>query len=142
MKYVIMVSHGELASGLHSALTMMCGERDDVLSTSLKADMSADEFAENFKNLVSKFSTSDEIILLADILSGSPFTNAVRIIDEKGMMGNSIVIAGMNMPAALTAILMKDNIDDLESLKETILSEGHTGLMEFKAQSDESEDDI
>ena len=37
MKYVIMVSHGEFAPGLHSAVKMMTGERDDVLSTSLKA---------------------------------------------------------------------------------------------------------
>ena len=47
MKYVIMVSHGEFAPGLHSAVKMMTGDRDDVLSTSLKADMSADQFAEN-----------------------------------------------------------------------------------------------
>ena len=72
MKYVVMVSHGEFAPGLHSAVKMMTGDREDVLSTSLKDGMSADEFAENFRELVSGFQSDDEVILLADILSGSP----------------------------------------------------------------------
>ena len=54
MRYVIMVSHGEFAPGLHSAVKMMTGSRDDVLSTSLREDMSADEFAENFRKLVER----------------------------------------------------------------------------------------
>ena len=78
MKYVVMVSHGEFAPGLHSAVKMMTGDREDVLSTSLKSDMSADEFAANFEELVKDFTTDDQVILLADILSGSPFTNALN----------------------------------------------------------------
>ena len=41
MKYVVMVSHGEFAPGLHSAVKMMTGDREDVLSTSLKDGMTA-----------------------------------------------------------------------------------------------------
>lgn len=142
MKYVIMVSHGEFAPGLHSAVKMMTGERDDVLSTSLRDGMSADEFADNFRKLTEVLKTDDQVILLADILSGSPFTNALAVLDEKGMMANTLVIAGMNMPLAITAVLMKDNFDDMNMLKETLLSEGHAGLTEFAAVSDDAEDDI
>ena len=42
MRYVIMVSHGEFAPGLHSAVKMMTGSRDDVLGTNLREDISAD----------------------------------------------------------------------------------------------------
>ena len=143
MKYVIMVSHGEFAPGLHSAVKMMTGDRDDVLSTSLKADMSADQFAENFRTLVAPLKEDDSVILLADILSGSPFTNALAVLDEKGLMANTIVIAGMNMPLAITAVLMKDNFDDPDVLKETLLSEGHAGLTEYVvAAVDAADDDI
>ncbi len=143
MKYVIMVSHGEFAPGLHSAVKMMTGDRDDVLSTSLKADMSADQFAENFRTLVAPLKEDDSVILLADILSGSPFTNALAVLDEKGLMANTIVIAGMNMPLAITAVLMKDNFDDPDVLKETLLSEGHAGLTEYVvAAVDDADDDI
>lgn len=141
MKYVILVSHGEFAPGLHSAVKMMTGDRSDVLSTSLKDGMSADEFAENFKDLVKDIKADDEIILLADILSGSPFTNALNVLSEKGMLANTLVIAGMNMPLAITAVLMKDNFDDRDALAETLLNEGRTGLTRFETEDDSDEDD-
>ena len=104
---------------------------------------SADEFAANFKALVEPLKADDSVILLADILSGSPFTNALAVLDEKGLMQNTLVIAGMNMPLAITAVLMKDNFDDAEMLKETLLSEGHAGLTEYVMESsDDAEDDI
>ena len=43
-------------------------------------------------------------------------TNALAVLDEKGLMPNTLVIAGMNMPLAITAVLMKDNFDDAELL--------------------------
>ena len=126
MKYVVMVSHGEFAPGLHSAVKMMTGDREDVLSTSLKDGMSAD----------------DQVILLADILSGSPFTNALNVLDQKGLLQNTLVIAGMNMPLAITAVLMKDNFDNVQDLKDTLLSEGRTGLTDFTVASDDDDEDL
>ena len=136
MKYVVMVSHGEFAPGLHSAVKMMTGDREDVLSTSLKDGMSADEFASNFAELVKDFKADDQVILLADILSGSPFTNALNVLDQRG------VIAGMNMPLAITAVLMKDNFDNVQDLKDTLLSEGRTGLTDFTVASDDDDEDL
>lgn len=142
MKYVVMVSHGEFAPGLHSAVKMMTGDREDVLSTSLKDGMSADEFASNFEALVKDIKADDQVILLADILSGSPFTNALNVLDQKGMLPNTLVIAGMNMPLAITAVLMKDNFEDLDVLKETLLSEGRSGLTDFVVNQEEDEEDL
>ena len=43
MKYVVIVSHGMLAPGLHDAVKMLAGEDSpEVLSTSLLNGMSAD----------------------------------------------------------------------------------------------------
>lgn len=141
MKYVVMVSHGEFAPGLHSAVKMMTGDRDDVLSTSLVDGMGTDVLAENFKALTAHFTADDEVILLADILSGSPFTTALACLDEAGLLANTLVIAGMNMPLAITAVLMKDNMD-LATLKDVLLSEGRAGLCEFVTTTGDDDDDI
>ena len=48
MKYILLVSHGTMAQGVHSVLDMLVGEgREDILSTSLKNGMGADELAGN-----------------------------------------------------------------------------------------------
>ena len=81
--------------------------------------------------------------MLADILSGSPFTNALNVLSDKGLISNTLIIAGMNMPLAITAVLMKDNFDDLAALKEVLLSEGRMGLTDFVVESnDDDEDDL
>ena len=54
MKYILLVSHGTMAHGIHSVLDMLVGEgREDILSTSLKNGMGADELAENVCKCVS-----------------------------------------------------------------------------------------
>ena len=104
--------------------------------------MSADEFASNFAELIKDFKEDDQVILLADILSGSPFTNALNVLDQRGLLQNTLVIAGMNMPLAITAVLMKDNFDNVQDLKDTLLSEGRTGLTDFTVASDDDDEDL
>mgnify|MGYP002601256575 CR=1 FL=1 len=83
MKYVVLVSHGTFAPGLHSVLKMLAGgEREDVISVGLEDGMSADEFAEKFSNAISKITEDDEIILLGDIVGGSPLTNAIEQVSN------------------------------------------------------------
>ena len=116
MKYVVLVSHGTFAPGLKSVLAMLAGgEREDVISVGLEDGMSADTFAENFRNAISGIKSEDEIILLGDIIGGSPMTNALEQISKKGLEEQTVVFGGMNLAMALTATLMKDDVDMLLS---------------------------
>lgn len=142
MRHVLMVSHGDFAKGLHSAVRMMTGKREGVFSCNLTEDMSADEFTKEFTTYTEEIAEGDEIILLADIISGSPITNAVSVLDEKGLMKNTIILAGMNMPLALNAVLYKDSSRTLLEVKELILKEAHNGLQEFTVQDIEVVDEI
>lgn len=126
-----MVSHGDFAKGLHSAVRMMTGKREGVFSCNLTEEMSADDFATEFATYVDEIQEGEEIVLLADIISGSPITNAVEILEEKGHMTHTIILAGMNMPLALSAVMLKENDVTLDELKQIILIEAHDGLQEF-----------
>ena len=68
MKYLIMVSHGQFAEGLKDALSMLAGQREDVLALGLQNGKSADEFAEEFSNIINPICQDDEIILLGDLI--------------------------------------------------------------------------
>lgn len=144
MKYVVLVSHGTFAPGLHSVLKMLAGgEREDVISAGLEDGMSADEFAAKFSDAISKITAEDEIILLGDIVGGSPLTNAIEQISNKGLTQNTIIFGGMNLAMALTATLMKDGVDQ-ETLKESLLNEAKDAVKEFVLTSaaDDEDDDI
>ena len=141
MRYVVMVSHGEFAPGLRSAVFMMTGPKDEVLCTNLRADMSADQFQDNFRELTAQIKDEDEVILLCDILGGSPMTKSLEVLSERGLLDTAIVLTGMNMPMAMTAVIMKDVLEDREALKNTIISESQNAVAEFKPVADDDADD-
>lgn len=142
MKYVFLVSHGELARGMHTALKMLSGEdRDDILSVGLEDGMGADVFVENVKKTLSVVGEDDEILLFADLVGGSPLTNAANTIAELGMMDRTVMIGGMNMPLALSAVLMKDTMTTPD-LIEMLIPEAREELKQFEITSEESDDDI
>ncbi len=143
MRYLLLVSHGIFAPGLHSVLKMLVGERDDVLSTSLEDGMGADVYVENLKATLAPVNPGDEVVVLADIIGGSPLTNALNVLGEKGLLGSAIAYTGMNLPMAMAAAMELQDAD-LESLKASLGDEGRAGIMEFaiEAPAEDDEDDI
>lgn len=142
MKYVILVSHGQLAAGFYSALSMLAGkDRKDLLFQGLEDGMSADTFGGNFKADIEKVTTEDEIILFADIIGGSPLTTALNVLQSKGLLQRTFALGGMNLPIILTGILMKDSMD-MEDLKNTLVEEAKESIKEFKLLDTENEEDI
>ena len=102
--------------------------------------MGADEFAENFGKLVEPIKEEDEIILLADIIGGSPLTTALDVLTKKGLLAKTTAFGGMNLPMALTATLMKDALDT-ESLKANLVSESRDAIKEMELKLDDDEED-
>lgn len=138
MKYVILVSHGKFANGLNDALSMLAGNREDILSVGLENGKSVDEFAALFTEKVKDISNDDEVILLGDIIGGSPLTNATNVLVNKGI--KTVILGGMNLPLALTTVLMKDTIS-LDEIADQVLEQARMAMQEFKIV-EESEDDI
>lgn len=97
MKYVVLVSHGTFAQGLHSVLKMLAGgDRADVLSTGM----------------------------------------------EDGMLERTRAYGGMNLPMALTAVLMKDTVDG-DTLETSMLTESKNAMARMRLHTEEDgEDDI
>lgn len=139
MKYVILVSHGKFAEGLANALSMLVGKREDIIAVGLEDGKSVDEFAELFTKTVDKITTNDEVVLLGDLIGGSPLTNAINVLSGKGV--KMIIIGGMNLPVALMSVMMKDTFA-LEHLAQQVLQEAHGALREFKIEVADDDDDI
>ena len=138
MKYVILVSHGKFANGLNDALSMLAGNREDILSVGLENGKSVDEFVALFTEKVKDISTDDDVILLGDIIGGSPLTNATNVLVNKGI--KTVILGGMNLPLALTTVLMEDTVS-LDEIADQVLEQARMAMQEFKIV-EESEEDI
>jgi PTS system N-acetylgalactosamine-specific IIA component len=141
MKYVLLVSHGEFAPGLHKAVNMLAGEeREDVLSTSLVNGMGADEFAENVKQVLSVVGSGDEIILFADIVGGSPLATTANVLLETGLLERTRMIGGMNLPLVLTCVLSKDD-EDTADLIDELIEGAREQIKEFTIAVDDEDEE-
>ena len=141
MKYVVLVSHGEFAPGLHKAVNMLAGEeREDVLSTSLVNGMGADEFAENVKQVLSVVGEDDEIILFADIVGGSPLATTANVLLETGLLAKTRMIGGMNLPLVLTCVLSKDDEETSELIDE-LIEGAREQIKEFVIEVDDEDEE-
>lgn len=140
MRYLILVSHGTFAPGLHNALGMMAGsDREDIRSTSLLDGMDVDTFRANFTELVGDITAEDEIILTADIIGGSPLTTVLDVLTEKGLLAHTLAIGGMNLPLVLTAAFA-DADTPLEELEQELTGEAKDQIKRFDLGGDEDDD--
>lgn len=120
MRYIILVSHGTFAPGLHNAAGMMLGERGDIRSTSLEDGMDTETYKANVAKLIADIGTEDEILLLADIIGGSPLTNALNVLTEHGLLEKTTAIGGMNFPMVLTAAFADEDMTLAEAAEEVM----------------------
>lgn len=141
MRYLILVSHGAFAPGLHNALGMMAGgERDDIRSTSLTDGMDVAAFRGKFAELVHDITADDEILLTADIIGGSPLTTALDVLTEKGLLTSTVAIGGMSLPLVLTAAFA-DAATPLGEVADEIMGEARDQIRRFDLANN-ADDDI
>jgi PTS system N-acetylgalactosamine-specific IIA component len=141
MNYLLLVSHGGLAEGLRTSLAMFAEDKmEQVIATGLKNGTSVDDFAGEFREAIASITSDDRVIVLADIVGGSPLTTALGVLEEKGLLETATVLGGMNLPMAITSAVMKDLLTG-EDFVNAVLPEAQAALQEFKIVSESTEDD-
>lgn len=146
MKYLILVSHGGFAQGLKTSLAMFAEDKmDQVIAVGLKNGPSVDDFAKEFHKAVEHLTEEDTVVVLADIVGGSPLTTALGVLEEKGKLDTTVVLGGMNLPMALTSVVMKDALEG-DDFVSAVLPEASAALQELKVSAatdnDDEDDDI
>lgn len=141
MKYLLLVSHGTMAPGVHSVIKMLLGERDNVLSYSMEDGVSADDFVAKLREVIAPISSNDSVVVLGDIVGGSPLTNTLNTLTEAGLLANTIAFGGLSLPMAISALMaIEDGLDD-ETLVHNVIDEARAGVRQV-VLSVEDEDDL
>lgn len=131
MTNIILVSHGDLATGMKQSVEMIAGPREEVVAVGLQPSDGPEQFGEKLKEAL-KGLNADKTIIFTDLMGGSPsntaFTNYVA--DE-----NIDIITGMNFPMILTTVLTEDiSMDE-------IVAAGKDGIVNLKNMMDDFEEE-
>lgn len=139
MRYLLFVSHGTLASGMTQALEMLVGQREDVRQAAFQDGMGLPDFRKEIERVIAPMTPEDEVIILADLVSGSPLTTTMAAISEKLGLTNVRAVGGMNLPMAVTAVEEEDS--PLDEAVAVMMDCAAEQVKRFSTDAD-SEDDI
>lgn len=137
MRNVCLVSHGNLAEGLYDTLTMFMGNCEGVMHMTLKQGEAVDQFQVRCTEMLKTLGEEDEVIVLADLIGGSPLTTFLNALSDLGKTP-LIVLGGMNLAMALNALLNKDQ--EASIIRDVCLREAADAIKEFVLSTDEDED--
>lgn len=120
---LLVATHGSLAEALLDTAELIFGEQKGITSMTLKEGMSVDLFKENIQEYIMNHE-GENILILVDLLSGSPFNSIIPSITKE----NVYVVTGVNLPMLLETGMQKDYVS-FEELCELAKNSGLTGIV-------------
>ena len=126
---IIIASHGKFAEGIHQSGSMIFGDQEKVQVVTFMPSEGPDDLYAHFNNAIAQFDVDDEILVLADLWSGSPFNQASRIARENPDRKIAI-ITGLNLPMLIQAYTerMMDANATVEQVAANIIKEAKAGI--------------
>lgn len=115
MKYVVLMSHGHLASGMKSTVELIIGANEQLISYDAYVDGNSD--IHSFFDSFIKEHPEDEIIAVTDVLGGSVNNDALTY----NHLPQVHIVTGMNTPLVLNLVLKADR--DTETVIRESISE-------------------
>ena len=97
---VVLVTHGDFAKGLIESSEMLVGKSEDLSYVTLEPSDDFSAFKQKIENEIKAVDSSDGVLLLADLLGGSPYNAAAMCIDGV----HTECLTGLNLSMLLTAL--------------------------------------
>ena len=85
------------------------GPRENILSYSMEDGVGAGEYVKNLSKILEPLTADDEVVVLGDIIGGSPLTNALDLLAKKGLLSHTVAFSGANLPMAIGALMAIDD---------------------------------
>ena len=99
---IIIASHGEFAADIHQSGSMIFGEQEKVQVVTFMPNEDPDDLYAKFNKAIATFDAEDDVLVLADLWSGSPFNQASRVKEENPDR-NIVIMTGLNLPMLIQA---------------------------------------
>lgn len=125
---LVLVTHGRLAEELRHAMEHVVGPQRAVATVCIGPDDDMEQRREHIRGCIAEVDQGDGVVVLTDILGGTPSNLAISLCDKRTID----VIAGVNLP--LLVKLAK--IRSAEPLAEAVTHAAAAGRKYIAAASD------
>ncbi|VJK29398.1 PTS system sugar-specific transporter subunit EII [Streptococcus pneumoniae] len=138
---IVLVGHGHFATGIYSSLQLIAGNQENVEAIDFVEGMSADELKQK---ILLAISNEEEVLILSDLLGGSPFKVSSTIMGENPAKTVN-VLSGLNLAMLMEAVFarMTHSFDEVVN-KSVVAAQGGVvnGKELFSTDAEEEEEDF
>lgn len=128
MTGIVVTGHGHFPTGILSAVALVAGWPDHTVGIDFEEGQSPEDLKKSMEKSMESLE-GDEILILTDLLGGTPFKMGAAIKAENPDRKIKVV-AGVNMAALVEAVFSR-SMYDLEELAAAIIRSGNAGLADL-----------
>lgn len=127
MLSIIICSHANLASGIHSSVEMILGKQESLYSLGFNEGDDFFEFSEKIKQRVmQEYEKGNDVCCLTDLPNATPFNCCILALSE---FENDVkIISGVSLPMMLELVLQRENSEDTETLFSQTIEAARNGI--------------
>ena len=131
---IIVGTHGIFSAEIVKSCEMICGEQKNVRAVTLIPGEGPDDVVAKYKAAIKDLGNPDRVLFLNDLLGGSPYNAASRLVAENENYG---IVAGVNLPMLImmTSEQLTDDGQDIKELVEKAVAAGKDGVVEATYES-------
>ena len=111
---IILVTHGPFAFSIVESSEMLVGKSEKLSAITLQPSDHFEEFQKRISSEVQKQDEGSGVLLLVDLLGGSPYNATAKILSQK----NVECLTGLNLSMLLTALDQREYCDLKQLAKE------------------------
>ena len=125
---ILIISHSTLAESLKQTVSLIVGEKENVMTLSLMKNDRIEDFSDRLKKAVIAVDKGDGVLILADMFGGTPCNSALALYgaDEKVR-----IITGVNLPVVIEAIMHAGR--SVDELAKIIMERRDKSIIDAKA---------
>lgn len=120
---LVIASHGRLAEELVSTAAQIVGPLPKVATCSVVPGSSADDVKQQIRDAVKLVDDGDGVIVLADLIGGSPCTQSLTLCQQARLE----VITGVNLPMLIKLASLRST-DDVLAVARAMREHGRNAI--------------
>jgi PTS system mannose-specific IIA component len=121
---IVIAAHGHLAQELASTAEQIVGALSRVSTCSVEPGASLEQLRDRIKQAVAAVDDGNGVLVLADLLGGSPCTQSLMLCQDKKVE----VLTGVNLPMLLKANSLRLALTTLHELAHALLQYGQRNI--------------
>lgn len=113
---IIVITHGRLSDALVETLFSIVGKKDKVISLPVPTEFTLESLCNSIKEVIKKMD-SKYVIILTDVLGGTPCNASLKLVKE---FQNVQIISGVNLYMLISAVNLRETMNESFSFEEYV----------------------